>query len=277
MFKKIALFLLGIFNFLFAQTQEISYNCFFKFNSAEYPSDSISKLQDWLKSNKVDETTFFNLVAYTDTNGSVDYNDQLSLKRLRNISDLLKAQSYPIKESKSIGERYAKDKYSKDAAYRKVEIKLISTEKKFDSEMVEYEPFDNKTALAETDSNKSQKTLLEEFEEIGNNKKINLNIEFMNNSNAYLDLKSEEQVFFLAEFLKNNPEKKVLILGHVCCMDNYEVSLSRARKVYEDLLNYKIDINRMKFQGMSNNYPLVEEIDLQTQQQNRRVEVVFYE
>lgn len=277
MVQKTTFILIGIFHFLFAQAQEISYNCFFKSNSAEYPIDSIAKLQNWLNSHRANETTSFNLVAYTDTIGRVDYNDKLSLKRLEYIADLLKVKAYQIQESKSIGERYSKDNYTNHAAFRKVEIHLISKEKEIVSVIEEDERFDDKILPIETDSVKSKKTLLDVFEESGNNKTINLNIQFKNNSNVYIDEQSKQQVFYLAQYLKNNPEKKVMILGHVCCTDNYAVSLSRARKVYEDLLSYQINKNRLKFRGMSNNSPLVEEIDLQTQQQNRRVEVVFFE
>lgn len=279
MVQKTTFFLIGIFHFLFAQAQETSYNCFFKSNSAEYPSDSITQLQNWLNSHGVNETISFTIVAYTDTIGRVDYNDQLSLKRLENVAAFLKAKNYRIQESKSIGERYAKDKYTNHAAFRKVEIHLISKEKEIASAVAvaENERTDEQVFQVEKNFANSTKPLLEVFEEAGNNKTINLNIEFQNNSNVYIDEQSKQHVFYLAQYLKNNPEKKVMILGHVCCTDNYAVSLSRARKVYEDLLSYQINKNRLKFQGMSNNSPLVEEIDLQTQQQNRRVEVVFYE
>ena len=68
-----------------------------------------------------------------------------------------------------------------------------------------------------------------------------------------------------------------MILGHVCCSNNYAVSTSRAKKVYEDLVKYNINKKRMKYKGMSNTIPLVEEVNATTEQQNRRVEVMFYE
>ena len=274
------LFLLGIFALQHVQAQEKIYYCFFKSNSAEYPADSVLKLQNWFQNNADLSTQNLNLIAYSDTLGSMELNDLLGIKRLAKIERILNSEGFKTSETKNIGKRYSKENYSNNAAYRKVEIHASITSKLNEEiQLLNDQEDESNVEFIEVQEEaialKPGKP--ENFEEISNNKKVNLNIEFVVNSDVYRDEKSVNQVKKLAEYLKNNTEKKVIILGHVCCSSNYAVSNIRAKKVYDDLRKLGISKNRMKYKGLSNTEPLVPETDLKTEQRNRRVEVVFYD
>ncbi len=276
------LFLLGILSILSTQAQQTTYICFFELNSAEYDSDSIVKMQDWLKTNHSKSNVTFELVSYTDTLGSVEYNDHLAQKRMENISRILTADGFQIFDSKTIGKRYSTSNYTTDSEFRKVEINVVThltnnTYVKETNPVKQTELKSPKPRVASLTEEKREKDRLDEFEKHGDNTVINLNIEFKNGTNTYKDADSEKQVYYLAQYLKKHPKKKILILGHVCCNNNYMVSLSRAKKVYEDLGKYNIKKKRMRYKGMSNTVPLVQEINSKAEQQNRRVEVVFRE
>ena len=274
------LFLLGIFALQHIQAQEKTFFCFFKSNSAEYSADSILKLQKWFQNNTDLSTHTIKLIAYSDTLGSMELNDLLGIKRLAKIENILKSEGFKISEVKNIGKRYSRENYTNNADFRKVEIH-VSIKSKLTEEVQLVNDQENQPDMEFIEIQEEAIELKigkqENFDEIGNNKKVNLNIEFVVNSDVYRDEKSVNQVKKLAEYLKNNPEKKVIILGHVCCSSNYAVSNIRAKKVYDDLRKLGISKRRMKYKGLSNTDPLVPEIDAKSEQKNRRVEVVFYD
>jgi hypothetical protein len=53
------------------------------------------------------------------------------------------------------------------------------------------------------------------------------------------------------------------------------LSIARAKAVYDYLSNNGVDTSRISYRGFSNTNPLVQEIDAQTEQKNRRVEIVI--
>lgn len=57
--------------------------------------------------------------------------------------------------------------------------------------------------------------------------------------------------------------------------NDVELSTKRAMAVYNDLLLEGIDKSRISFQGFGNSLPISPELDEETRQLNRRVDVVF--
>jgi outer membrane protein OmpA-like peptidoglycan-associated protein len=96
---------------------------------------------------------------------------------------------------------------------------------------------------------------------------------------------SKETLEKLYNILKENPNLKISIEGHVCCIkdaldawdiDTYEQTLSvnRARAIYNYLVSRGVDSTRLKYAGFGRRRPVV--ADEQTEQdaeQNRRVEL----
>lgn len=273
------LYLVGTLFFLNTQAQERTFNCYFQSNSAEYESDSLVILKNWVHSYPSSELITFSLTSYTDTVGSLKYNDLLAKNRMNNIAGILEQMGYQVSKEELIGKRYQTAIYTNNNEFRKVEIRMIPKDKEHSTPLLNSQlKSEEKEPASKTRPKKeAEKTPMERFEAIKNNVSTNLNIEFQNNTSEYLDKKSADQVFHLAEYLKKHPDKKVVILGHGCCMDNYKVSLNRAKRVYQDLKKYKINKKRMHYKGLSNTVPLVKEVNAKAEQQNRRVEVIFYE
>lgn len=77
----------------------------------------------------------------------------------------------------------------------------------------------------------------------------------------------------LLEVMKAQPDLKIEIQGHVCCSDNQELSVERARMVYYFLRDQGIEEERLSYEGFSNSVPLYKEVDERTKALNRRVEI----
>lgn len=278
---KIYLLLIGVFSIISVEAQQISYPCYFQTNSSKFESDSIVKLETWLQNHTKKQTRNIELIAYTDTIGSIAYNDVLAAKRLETISEILKGLDYSIVSTKTVGKRYNIENYTNDNEFRKVEILFQEIIQVKQEESFQTPP---KVLKKEVPLKKAPKTkkaepkkILELFASMGNNTIINLDIEFKSSSDVYKDKKSADQILYLAEYMKQHPEKKLMILGHVCCTDDKAISVKRAKRVYDDLKKQKISKTRLSYKGLSNTVPLVEEVNEKTRQQNRRVEVYFYE
>lgn len=278
---KSFLYFVGILFFFNIQAQQQTFNCYFHLNSAEYEADSLVKLKKWIHSYPFSETITYSLVSYTDTIGSLKHNDILAKNRMNNIADVIEKMGYQVSKKEIIGKRYQTTLYTNNDEFRKVEIQMIPKVKENNTSLLNSQLKSEKKEAAPKTNTKhkkeAEKTPMERFEAIKDNTSTNLKIEFQNNTSEYLDKKSADQVFHLSEYLKKYPNKKVVIIGHGCCSDNYKISLNRAKQVYKDLRKYKISKKRMKYKGLSNTDPLVKEMNAKTEQQNRRVEVIFYE
>ncbi len=99
----------------------------------------------------------------------------------------------------------------------------------------------------------------------------------------------EEVLNAFAESLKKSPEIKIELQGHICChgkqgdgqdietgLDN--LSVMRAKEVYDFLIAKGIDKARLRYKGMGNAFPKVwPEMTTADQIANRRVEAVLWE
>jgi outer membrane protein OmpA-like peptidoglycan-associated protein len=92
-------------------------------------------------------------------------------------------------------------------------------------------------------------------------------------------------VLELLDVLKKNPSLEIEIQGHVCCAfgsedgldletNTYDLSVNRAKAVYQYLIDNGIDKNRLSFQGFAHRFPLVYPEDTEEKKTlNRRVEI----
>lgn len=268
------LLLIHLFN-VSLQAQTSTYNCYFEFNSAKYHTDSLPKLIEWINQYKSYKHVKFELYGYTDTIGSISYNDQLAKSRLASVAGSITDTVIQITKQVPKGEQYSLKNYAENKEYRKVEI--IATFDQAENPEKQSKRKDKDQSDLSTEKEHYLEERFEEFDKKGNDVTINLKIQFENNSDVYYDWDSATQVYILSEYLKKYPNKKVEIQGHVCCSNSYDISLLRAKKVHDDLIRLKISPNRIKYEGFSNRVPLVKEVDEFSQQQNRRVEVIFYE
>ncbi len=70
------------------------------------------------------------------------------------------------------------------------------------------------------------------------------------------------------------PDLQIELQGHVCCNDNMELSVERAKMVHDFLVGNGIDQSRLSYQGFSNRKPLFKEKTEKEKALNRRVEVL---
>ncbi len=233
------------------------FNCYFEYNSAILPKDSVEKLNAWLKPYLQKSGLKMKLAAYTDTIGSIERNKILAQRRLDAVKKHLVKQNINIEESFAMGEFYDLESYSNDKAHRVVYISIS---------------FDEDIAAA---GSGALKTIDERMEVFATAKvPVNLNIQFVPGEDVYIG-DSYLDVAALFEYMRNNPDKKVFIRGHVCCENDVELSNRRAFAVYNDLVLEGIDASRVSYKGFGNSMPVTEEIDEYTRQMNRRVDVVF--
>lgn len=79
----------------------------------------------------------------------------------------------------------------------------------------------------------------------------------------------------LVDLVRKYPNMRLELQGHVCCGDDYELSLERARTVYNFLRANGVSKSRMSYEGFSNTRPLFPERSDEEKALNRRVEVMI--
>ena len=103
---------------------------------------------------------------------------------------------------------------------------------------------------------------------------IEISILFVPGQDVFLK-ESEPELWALYDFLNYNPTIEVDIHGHVCCSDDYELSVERAYAVYEFVTKRGVSPKRLSYEGHSNHQPAVSpELTEEDMKQNRRVSVV---
>jgi flagellar motor protein MotB len=93
----------------------------------------------------------------------------------------------------------------------------------------------------------------------------------------------------LLSTMQANPNLKVEIQGHVCCMDGEDdgfdydsndqhLSVNRARAVYDYLVEHGIEKKRLSYKGFGHSRPKIKvENTPEEEQVNRRVEIFVIE
>lgn len=203
-----------------------------------------------------------NVSAFCDTTGSVEMNRILGNNRLETVFKYLTTKGANINSKNSFGEEYPLDKNVKNYRnWRRVDVSYIVSQP-VRVEEVEI-PSSNKFANVNLDS------LVENTSDA-----IVLDIQFVPGQDVLLP-GSENEIWRLYDFLSANPKAFAFIRGHVCCANDPFLSAARAYAVYTMLTNQGISPTRLKYQGFSNTLPRAEEIDEESRQLNRRVDVVF--
>ncbi|MBF6609146.1 MAG: OmpA family protein, partial [Flavobacterium sp.] len=92
---------------------------------------------------------------------------------------------------------------------------------------------------------------------------------------------SRGKLYELLFVMQSNPELKIEIQGHLCCMpvDRNNLSTHRARAIYKFLEAHDIPKNRISYKGFGSDRPLfpIPEKNEQERAANRRVEILVVE
>jgi outer membrane protein OmpA-like peptidoglycan-associated protein len=280
----IVLSFIFLINFMCGQKQ---FEVFFDSNKFELNKIEKLRLDSWITQNL--ESKIVGVDGYCDEDGTVLANDTLAKKRIENISLLIKNKIKMRSDFKSrnFGEQHQLSKIK--AQNRKVilfylESKDIVNENKILG-IKELEPkkinFPKKITVNNPNGTQSEYNLDVDFMN-----KINLakkgeklrieNLNFLINTFIIVP-ESRAKLYELLLVMQNNPNLKINIQGHLCCMPNDRTDLStkRAKAVHGFLTHNEVDKSRISYQGMGVSQPIftIPEKTEQERAANRRVEI----
>ncbi|MEO0046433.1 MAG: hypothetical protein RL705_1624 [Bacteroidota bacterium] len=293
MLRKITtVFILFITANLLAQEQVSIY---FDSNKFELTKKEQNKLNQWILANNNNKIVAIH--GYTDEDGTSGFNDTLAQKRVDYIFQNIKDQIKIREDFKtlSFGEKFHQSENK--AENRKVTIYYIF-EKDIprENEILGLKPvvaveelpkpvidYPEKLIFENPNGTKSEFKLDRVFmnrvnsAKVGEKLKIE-NLNFIINTFAVVN-ESRGKMYELLLVLQNNPQLKIEIQGHLCCMPNDRLDLStqRAKAIYNFLVSNQIYPARLSYKGFGSTqpiYPLPEKNEAE-RAANRRVEILI--
>ncbi len=271
-----ALFILVLFcsEHLFARIDTIEYH--FELNIAKAVDSKLKLLLEQRGLNSdffMDNAIEITVSAYADCAGSREYNLAISQKRATSIAHYFASQNndnIKVIEAVGYGEQGCKENdVSFNAAMRKASIV-------FKSKLLK--EIEKPIGLADIGSLAVGESLI-------------LNGLTFNPGSDIPTAKGELVLQELLKILKENSTYKIEIQGHICCFlftgdndpdlktgDLPELSIRRAKYVYDYLIRKEIAASRLSYKGFGGEKPLhYPEVTDEDKIANRRVEVVLLE
>ncbi len=271
----------------------------FKLNPSE--KQKLNKIKEYSSIEKII------IEAYCDFLGSYDHNLNLSKNRAKTIEEYIKGFTNEKEVISSIGrgffpgtaEELQKNKNDRGIPEHRIGIiKIIyNTSVAKDKEItpdLEEVSNNNKNLTINTEETTipiirtgiEEKILeiMKDDSESDLNIKLN-NINFVGGTPNFLP-ESRDALLELLFVMKKYPELKIEIQGHICCQDpeagdgwdmvneNYNLSVNRAKAVYDYLVLNGISTDRLRYKGFAATKKLYPEEKNEFQRsQNRRVEI----
>jgi outer membrane protein OmpA-like peptidoglycan-associated protein len=227
------------------------------------------------------------IIGSADFLANVDYNQKLSELRAYKVRDYLLSRTGPpqVTVVKCIGRGAAlsKDNGNRegDATQRVVEISVtVKTPPKRVPDTRPIKLPDPPVAKQDT------AVSLQQLSQAAKGSTIRLKgLSFIPGSHRLLP-ESKPVLMELLKTMKENPELKIEIQGHICCVADAEdgfdydagdrrLSVNRAKAIYLFLIEQGIDKSRLSYSGFGHAQPLVyPERSSEEEQLNRRVEIL---
>lgn len=249
-------------SFVYSQNFDLN----FDFDKSELTPSQLKKLNsisEKIGSQKIE------LTGFTDQSGTDGYNKTLSKKRAKSVKEQL--IQLGINENqivKTEGKGKHNDLSLTDSEQRKVIIKIIESEN--------------------ANSHLNDEVSTESIDKMSIGEKFTIkNLEFIPGRHFITD-DSKPELIKLLNVLKERPTLKIDIHGHVCCttksMDGFDIdternnlSKTRAKFVYDYLVEEGIEEDRLSYRGFGGTQPAYPETNDENRQKNRRVEIVLLE
>jgi len=194
------------------------------------------------------------IYGHTDSLASMEYNRSLSKRRVQSILSYLVYQGLdPLKvDADYYGEERPKYSNSPDQRYRnrRCELSFIIDPSRLPTP---------DQRLTDLPFNKGDKVRIPNLNFVGN-QPIPMPASFSSLED-------------LLRVMQKYPDLRIELHGHVCCGNDYDLSVQRAKMVYDFLVGNGIESSRMSFEGFSNTQPLFSERTDKEKALNRRVEV----
>ena len=246
-------------------------------------------LLNWITQNK--DGKILSMYGFTDEDGSNQYNDTLASKRVDAVLKVINGKIKIREDFKKIsfGENFAQS--AKKAENRKVIIYYLQAKDLYKEEeilglkakgyVVKAITFPDKVIITNPNGTKSEYKLDVDFMKSlynapkGEKLKLN-NLNFVLNTFAVTN-DSRGKLYEVLLVMQQNPNMKIDIQGHVCCVktDKQDLSTQRAKAVYKFLEMNEIDKARMSYRGFGSTKPLhaLPEKSEEERAANRRVEI----
>jgi outer membrane protein OmpA-like peptidoglycan-associated protein len=245
-----------------AQETSKTLHLYFHLGDYELTKQSKKSLDSLFRISSEGDLFITNISAYCDTTGSSEMNRILANNRLQTVYNYCTSNGEIVNSKNSFGEEYPLNKNVNNyRKWRRVDVTYIYAQA---ISVVEEEiPATNKFEKVNLDSLVSNTS-----------DAIVLDIQFVPGQDVLLT-GSENEIWKLYDFLSANQNAFAFIRGHVCCANDPFLSAARAYSVYTMLVQQGISPTRLKYAGFSNTMPRAEEVDEESRQLNRRVDVVF--
>ena len=281
---KIALSILYLFYGCCVFSQE-KFTVYFDTAKHDLTPQESKRLQDWMNQNS--KSKILSMKGFTDELGSISYNDTLSLKRVAYIYNQVRSTVEVRADFKTNGFGESQQISDNKAENRRVTIYYLSN---FQIELEEFILNDFKV----------QKILdslsIKEVDKLNIHSKLALNeiiqkapegtlfntedIQFHFDS-AVLMVNAKQELNKWFVVLNNNPNLKIIIQGHICCIPNDDILLSskRAKAVMDYLVSKGVEKERIQNIGYGSTRPkfIIPEKNGYEALMNRRVEIVIQE
>lgn len=274
------------------------FTLYFESNKFELNTKENTKLITWISENKNNKIVAIH--GFTDEDGSSGFNDTLAQKRVNFIFNAVKNQ-IKIREdfkTRSFGESFDQSKIK--AENRRVNIyyilekdlsredeilgikkEVVKEEPKLKPEIVYPEKLSFENPNGTISEFKLDRTFMKKVGEakVGEKLKID-NLNFVINTFAVVP-ESRGKLYELLLVLQKNPNLKIEIQGHLCCMpvDRSDLSTQRAKAIYNFLVHNEIPKERLSYKGFGSSMPIysLPEKDENERAANRRVEILIVE
>ena len=254
----------------------------FDFDKYAITPEAKQRLDSFIQTTPASSIQTIRLYGHCDSVGNHAYNDRLSVNRVNAVKNYL-SQNIPVNVfdgAEGFGKRRPLNNNSGDHERflnRRVEIII---QRKTDAEVAQQQP------VTEVPGKKDQ-TLAEKIKDTTTKTGTNIILKNMNfyGGRHILLPQSVPTLTELLNVLKENPTLEIEIQGHICCTFGPEdgmdidtntpnLSVNRARAIYEYLISNGIDRNRLSYRGFGHRRPLVYPEDTEERRTtNRRVEI----
>ncbi|MCL9807615.1 OmpA family protein [Flavobacterium amniphilum] len=284
---------LFIFCFVLSLNAQERFSVYFDSNKQNLNTLQTEALLNWMVQNK--DSKILSLHGFTDEDGSTQYNDTLSSKRVDAILKVINGKIKIREDFKKIsfGENFAQS--AKKSENRKVVIYYLQAKDLHKEEeilglkakgyAVKEVSFPDKVIITNPNGTKSEYKLDVDFMKSlynapkGDKLKLN-NLNFVLNTFAVTN-ESRGKLYEVLLVMQQNPNMKIDIQGHVCCVksDRQDLSTQRAKAIYKFLEMNEIAKARMSYRGFGSTQPLhaLPEKSEEERAANRRVEIEIIE
>ena len=253
---KILFFLFLVLGFALQAQKDTSlyYEVRFDLDSGRLSNQEKDALDSLLQSYPISILKELKLYGHTDSLADIEYNKGLSKRRVQAVLQyfVFNGLDPRLVNTGFFGEEQPRYSNSPDERFknRRVELELL-----FDLSLLP----DPERKLSEQSLKTGDKIRLANLNFVGNQ--------------AIPMWHSMDELRELLLVMQQNPDLEISLQGHVCCSNDFELSLARARMVYDFLVEQGVSKVRLDYKGFGNKVPLFDEIDEQSRALNRRVEV----